>query len=232
VDCSALQVDIRPAKPCQLASPQPRKHGGRVQDVRDLGVGVLHPDDLAGGVEEPRSFLLGKPRRVVFVIGIDPRHPNLGDPFEPAERNRLLEHREEQRSMVPHGEGCEMGACGDEAIRLLGGDLSEKKWSERRAKVRSQDGLVVFGAPLRGEHVRFPIRREIVKDMIFGRLGSKPMPNFIGRRLLRSQSPLGFIEIGVELRPPLAGMVVPADAPAVRPQLLGSCSSWHVLTFP
>jgi hypothetical protein len=67
--------------------------------------------------------------------------------------------------------------------------------------------------------------------MIFGRLGSKPMPNFIGRRLLRSQSPLGFIEIRVELRSALAGVVVPADAPAVGTELLGFRGFWHVLTF-
>jgi len=57
------------------------------------------------------------------------------------------------------------------------------------------------------------------------------MANFIGRRLLRLQSPLSIIEIGVELRLSLAGVVVPPDAPAVAAELLGFRSSWLVLTF-
>ena len=86
--------------------------------------------------------------------------------------------------MVAHGKWGEVGTRRDECIRPLGRDLMKQQRSELGAEVRSQDGHVVFAAALRGEHMRFPVRRQIGESAVFRGLGPQAMANLIGGRLM------------------------------------------------
>ena len=67
---SALQVDICPTKPRQLSSSQPRERRCRVENMRDLGVGVLDPDEAPGRGKEASNFVLREPWRIVLVVWV------------------------------------------------------------------------------------------------------------------------------------------------------------------